>query len=47
LNQTIGRGIRHINDYVDIYLVDARFDGIKHKLSEWMKDRVTVVNDIE
>lgn len=47
LNQTIGRGVRHIKDYVNIYLVDARFDGIKHKLSEWMKDRVKVYNDIE
>lgn len=47
LNQTIGRGVRHIKDYVNIYLVDARFDGVKQKLSEWMKDRVTVHNDIE
>lgn len=47
LNQTIGRGVRHIKDYVKIYLVDARFDGIKHKLSDWMKDRVKVYHDIE
>lgn len=37
LNQTIGRGIRHVNDYVDIYLVDSRFDGVKSKLSSWMQ----------
>ena len=43
LNQTIGRGVRHINDYVKIYLIDTRFDGVKEKLSAWMKDRITVL----
>jgi Rad3-related DNA helicase len=47
LNQTIGRGVRHIKDYVNIYLVDARFEGIRHTLSEWMRDRVSIVNDID
>jgi chromosome transmission fidelity protein 1 len=47
LNQTIGRGVRHLKDYVNVYLIDARFERIKHKLSEWMKDRVVIVNDIE
>lgn len=47
LNQTIGRGVRHVKDYVSIYLVDARFEGVKTKFSEWMKDRVSIVNDME
>lgn len=45
LNQTIGRGIRHINDYVDIYLVDRRFEGVRNKLSEWMRPRIKVIED--
>jgi chromosome transmission fidelity protein 1 len=44
LNQTIGRGIRHINDYANIYLCDYRFDDIKGKLSNWMRDRIEIIN---
>lgn len=36
INQTIGRGIRHINDYANIYLIDHRFGGISHRLPAWM-----------
>jgi len=43
LNQTIGRGIRHINDYVNIYLVDSRFAGIQTKLSAWMRPFVKTI----
>ena len=45
LNQTIGRGVRHINDYVNIYLVDSRFEGVKGKLSSWMQNRINIVKD--
>lgn len=33
VNQTIGRGIRHKDDFADIYLVDDRFQGVTHKLA--------------
>lgn len=42
INQSIGRSIRHINDYSIIYLIDQRFDQprIQNKLSGWVKDRI-------
>ena len=45
LNQTIGRGVRHLEDYVNIYLVDYRFEGVKSKLSSWMQQRIRIVED--
>ncbi|KAI5952004.1 CHL1 [Candida jiufengensis] len=42
VNQSIGRSIRHANDYSLIYLVDKRFkfSKIQNKLSKWVKDRL-------
>ncbi|KAL6334921.1 hypothetical protein AAG906_023726 [Vitis piasezkii] len=52
VNQSIGRAIRHINDYAAILLVDARYasDPLKrsfshptNKLPQWIKDRLVPV----
>ncbi|ODV79712.1 ATP-dependent RNA helicase CHL1 [Suhomyces tanzawaensis NRRL Y-17324] len=42
VNQSIGRSIRHINDYSSIYLIDYRFEKvqIQNKLSGWVKERI-------
>ncbi|XP_028771757.1 ATP-dependent DNA helicase DDX11-like isoform X2 [Neltuma alba] len=49
VNQSIGRAIRHINDYASILLVDARyasdpskrsFSPAVNKLPQWIKDRL-------
>lgn len=42
VNQSVGRAIRHANDYANIYLVDKRYLNlnIKNKLSEWVKKRI-------
>lgn len=39
VNQSIGRSIRHINDYSSIILIDSRYDNerIVCKLPEWIK----------
>ena len=44
VNQSIGRSIRHINDYSIIYLVDRRFSTprIQNKLSQWVKERISI-----
>lgn len=44
INQSIGRSIRHINDYSVIYLIDTRYSmkNIQQKLSGWVKDRISV-----
>jgi chromosome transmission fidelity protein 1 len=40
LNQSIGRAIRHKNDYAAIFLIDKRFNGskIRNKLPGWIKN---------
>lgn len=40
VNQSIGRAIRHKNDYALVFLVDRRFenDRIKSKLPKWIKN---------
>lgn len=42
INQSIGRSIRHINDYSMIYLIDERYNqtNIQNKLSGWIKNRI-------
>jgi chromosome transmission fidelity protein 1 len=46
VNQTIGRAIRHINDYADIYLIDERYNKKIDKLSKWLRKRVVKVDGI-
>ena len=45
LNQSIGRAIRHINDYATIILLDQRFTnkGIQKKLPKWIQSRIIEV----
>lgn len=42
INQSIGRSIRHSNDYSMIYLIDERYKraNIQNKLSSWIKSRI-------
>ncbi|KAK7205465.1 helicase C-terminal domain-containing protein [Myxozyma melibiosi] len=42
VNQSIGRGIRHANDYAVIIFVDARFasERITRKLPKWINERM-------
>lgn len=42
VNQSIGRSIRHINDYSILYLIDERYGNknIQNKLSGWVKKRL-------
>ncbi|KAL6941852.1 hypothetical protein ACO0QE_003011 [Hanseniaspora vineae] len=42
VNQSVGRAIRHINDYAAIYLVDKRFGNsdVQAGLSQWVKRRI-------
>ncbi|EMG51056.1 CHL1 ATP-dependent DNA helicase CHL1 [Candida maltosa Xu316] len=46
VNQSIGRSIRHINDYSIIYLIDKRFQypRIQNKLSQWVRERIVTPN---
>lgn len=42
VNQSVGRAIRHANDFACIYLIDKRYlnDRIVNKLSGWIRERV-------
>lgn len=46
INQSVGRSIRHINDYSMIYLIDERYrqTNIQQKLSGWIRRRI--INDL-
>ncbi|KAH3902959.1 related to ATP-dependent RNA helicase CHL1 [Saccharomycodes ludwigii] len=46
VNQSVGRSIRHVNDYSCIYLLDKRYNNpnIKNKLSGWVKKRIVTDN---
>lgn len=43
VNQSVGRSIRHANDYSTIFLIDARYEGahIQSKLSEWVRSSIS------
>jgi chromosome transmission fidelity protein 1 len=43
VNQSIGRSIRHINDYSSILLIDKRYtnDRINSQLPNWIKQSLT------
>jgi chromosome transmission fidelity protein 1 len=47
VNQSIGRSIRHLNDYASIVLLDARYSQTKiiELLPNWISKNVTVTND--
>lgn len=45
VNQSIGRAIRHIDDYAAIVLFDERFTGLKDQLSKWMQQSIYVYDD--
>lgn len=47
VNQSIGRAIRHANDYATILLVDARYSRqrIRGKLPRWIGESVHVCNE--
>ncbi|WWC89834.1 uncharacterized protein L201_004762 [Kwoniella dendrophila CBS 6074] len=47
VNQSIGRAIRHANDYATILLVDKRYGTprIKNKLPKWIGEDVKIQND--
>lgn len=47
VNQSIGRAIRHANDYACILLVDRRFASsrIRNKLPKWIGDELKVSSD--
>jgi len=45
VNQSIGRAIRHKNDYAVIVLFDERYIGFKIMLSKWIQKSTTVAGD--
>ena len=49
VNQSIGRAIRHADDYAAIILLDTRYctkPAVQAKLSDWIRTRYsTAVND--
>ncbi|AQZ19053.1 CHL1 (YPL008W) [Zygosaccharomyces parabailii] len=49
VNQSVGRAIRHANDYANIYLLDKRYSNtnIRDKLSHWVSKRVQSQHDLK
>jgi len=47
MNQAIGRVIRHVQDFGNIVLLDARFAGDvqRRQISKWLRDRVQIFED--
>ena len=47
INQSIGRAIRHRNDYAAILLIDQRYtyDGIRDKLPTWISTRMPKIDN--
>lgn len=47
VNQSIGRAIRHANDYATVLLLDRRFGThrIRSKLPKWIGDDVKVCDE--
>ncbi|GAV54856.1 hypothetical protein ZYGR_0AS01790 [Zygosaccharomyces rouxii] len=48
VNQSVGRAIRHANDYANIYLLDRRYGNphIQEKLSHWVNKRLQPQSDL-
>lgn len=44
VNQTIGRAIRHKDDYAAIFLVDKRYKNLKKYLSPWILNNLEISN---
>ncbi|KAI4292580.1 chromosome transmission fidelity protein 1 [Pancytospora philotis] len=47
VNQTLGRAIRHKLDYAAIVLLDARYAGLRAKLSPWIVKQTQSVTPVE
>lgn len=47
VNQTIGRALRHKDDYAAIVLLDVRFMNLKDKLSPWILQKVQICHMVE
>ena len=45
VNQSIGRAIRHKDDYAAIILLDQRFEGFAHMISKWMRPNIKIYNN--
>jgi len=48
VNQSIGRAIRHKNDYSLVFLIDHRYqkDNVRCKLSKWVQNKLSVCQDV-
>lgn len=40
VNQTIGRALRHKEDFASIFLIDNRYNKYKNEISSWMKKKL-------
>ena len=48
VNQSIGRAIRHKDDYALVFLVDQRYskDNVKAKLSKWVQNKLVTCGNV-